>query len=235
LGATPSKLVLGMPLYGRGWDLNDPDDHGICAPADQPIRAGPYTREAGFWGYNEICQIQIDYPGWTVTWDDNCEEPYEYMDRYWMGYDDTQSLAIKTNYALQMGLAGAMVWSVDTDDFSGYCGTGTYPLLNSIVAALGNTIPTAGPTQAPPTLPSGVTAVPTVPTLSTPDPDGVCTQAGLVPDPDNCQLFYDCIPNGDTWTIIPYECSDGTVFNPDTETCDWPGDVPSCDGTSRKK
>lgn len=53
-GVDPSKLILGMGLYGRGFNLNDPANNGFYADANQPITAGPYTRENGIWGYNEV-------------------------------------------------------------------------------------------------------------------------------------------------------------------------------------
>ena len=43
-----------MPLYGRGFTLNDALTNGLYAPASQPIPAGPYSGEAGFWGFNEV-------------------------------------------------------------------------------------------------------------------------------------------------------------------------------------
>ena len=43
-----------MPLYGRGFTLNSVTKNGLYAPASNPIPAGPFTREAGFWGYNEV-------------------------------------------------------------------------------------------------------------------------------------------------------------------------------------
>ena len=43
---------------------------------------GPYTREDGFLGYNEIClqQMQDSGPGqsWTVNWDPYYQAPYMY-------------------------------------------------------------------------------------------------------------------------------------------------------------
>ena len=42
-GADPSKLILGMGLYGRGFVLNNPVDNGFYAGAIQPITAGPYV------------------------------------------------------------------------------------------------------------------------------------------------------------------------------------------------
>lgn len=39
----------------------------------------------------------------------------------WVGYDDDISLSLKAAYAQQLGLGGVMIWSIDTDDFTGRC------------------------------------------------------------------------------------------------------------------
>lgn len=53
-GADPSKMILGVPLYGRGFTLDDPSKNGLKAPASKPIPGGPYTREDGSWSYIEV-------------------------------------------------------------------------------------------------------------------------------------------------------------------------------------
>ncbi len=50
-----------------------------------------------------------------------------------MGYDDPESAQYKAQYAVDMGLGGAFVWSVDTDDFRNWCGQGENPIMNTIV------------------------------------------------------------------------------------------------------
>ena len=48
LGAPKNKLVMGMPLYGQAFTLNDPSRHGLNAMASQKGQAGEFTRAAGF-------------------------------------------------------------------------------------------------------------------------------------------------------------------------------------------
>jgi chitinase len=48
--------------------------------------------------------------------------PYCYKGDQWFGFDDEHSIEAKAEYALANDLAGAMVWSIDTDDFQGFCG-----------------------------------------------------------------------------------------------------------------
>jgi hypothetical protein len=43
-----------MGTYGRGVLLDKESDNGVNAPGGQPLPPGPYTREAGYWGYNEV-------------------------------------------------------------------------------------------------------------------------------------------------------------------------------------
>ena len=55
---------------------------------------------------------------------------------YWIGYDDEASLAIKAEFANHLGLAGAFVWSIDTDDFNGENSDEPFPLMKTINRAL---------------------------------------------------------------------------------------------------
>lgn len=60
LGAPPKKLVLGIPLYGRTFILEDPSAISsnkkpkLGSPAGNLGFSGPFTRETGFMGYNEV-------------------------------------------------------------------------------------------------------------------------------------------------------------------------------------
>lgn len=45
---------------------------------------------------------------------------------------------MQVSYLRQMGLGGAMVWTVDLDDFRGsFCNQGPYPLIRTLHQELG--------------------------------------------------------------------------------------------------
>lgn len=53
-GTPASKLVLGMPTYGRTFTLASPADTGVGASATGPGTPGPFTKEAGLLAYYEV-------------------------------------------------------------------------------------------------------------------------------------------------------------------------------------
>lgn len=53
-GTPASKLVLGVPTYGRTFTLASPTDSGVGAPATGPGTPGPATKEAGLLAYYEV-------------------------------------------------------------------------------------------------------------------------------------------------------------------------------------
>ncbi|CAL4236974.1 unnamed protein product, partial [Meganyctiphanes norvegica] len=136
-GASPEKLTLGIGTYGRCYTLDNSHITGYYAPAGNPGHQGPYTRTPGVLGYNEICEYQQADPGsWTTVVDPVMNEPYTYFlgNNIWCGYDDAASVAIKADYAKNKGLAGTMVWSLETDDFLGLCGR-KFDLIKTMVEA----------------------------------------------------------------------------------------------------
>jgi chitinase len=62
--------------------------------------------------------------------------PFAYHEDQWVGFDDERSLRTKVDWLKTEGFGGIMVWSVDLDDFRGYCGTGKFPLLKSMTKEL---------------------------------------------------------------------------------------------------
>nr|CAD7612126.1 unnamed protein product [Timema genevievae] len=115
-GAPAEKIVLGMGFYGTAFILTDSSNNGVGAPASGAGGSG------GTLMYNQICQSQMVDDGWNINWDEEADVPFGNRGTLWVGYDDPDSIAEKAQYALDKGLGGAMVWSIDMDDFRGNCG-----------------------------------------------------------------------------------------------------------------
>lgn len=74
--------------------------------------------------------------------------PYAFNGRQWLGYEDEKSVVTKVQYIKDNGLAGAMVWSIDTDDFHGFCTGKKFGLIATIDEALYGQVPTGPPTTS---------------------------------------------------------------------------------------
>ncbi|KAJ8707114.1 hypothetical protein PYW08_011248 [Mythimna loreyi] len=124
-GVSPYKMVLGLPMYGRTFILLDPATRVLeygTTPVGSTGFKGPYTGEAGFMGYNEICvQTSNKSSPWVYHWHEQSSTPYLRDGEKVISYDNGRSIAIKVKYAIDKGLGGVMVWSIDTDDFKGNC------------------------------------------------------------------------------------------------------------------
>jgi len=134
MGCPAEKIILGMALYGRGYTLADKNDNGYGAWTVGPNEAGPYTSEKGYMAYYEICE-KMDRSDAVRVWDDVRKVPHLLYGDQWMGYDDEQSLEAKVEFMKTEGFGGWMVWSLDSDDFTGFmCGEGKnkYPLLKAL-------------------------------------------------------------------------------------------------------
>ncbi|KFZ63651.1 Acidic mammalian chitinase, partial [Antrostomus carolinensis] len=135
-GAPAEKLVIGFPTYGNTFTLQNPSNNGLGAPTSGPGPAGPYTQEAGELAYYEICTLLNS--GATQVWDAPQDVPYAYKGNEWVGYDNIKSFNIKVDWLKKNNFGGAMVWTIDMDDFTGtFCKQGKYPLITTLKNGLG--------------------------------------------------------------------------------------------------
>ncbi|XP_063217646.1 probable chitinase 2 [Bacillus rossius redtenbacheri] len=151
LGVPPRKLIMGMPLYGRTFLVEGQSQgSGLGETALETSFQGPYTRENGFMGYNEICEeLGNNHTEWQIHWDDKSETPYAVSGNKVIAYDDERSLTEKVKFAMRNDIGGVMAWSIDTDDFHGDCKRYqaddnaikiSYPLMRSVNKAITETL-----------------------------------------------------------------------------------------------
>ncbi|XP_043819844.1 chitinase-3-like protein 1 [Dromiciops gliroides] len=135
-GAPASKLVMGIPTFGNSFTLASADSE-VGAAVLGPGTAGLYTQEPGILAYYEVCEF---LPGATVKKILEQKVSYATKGNQWVGYEDQESVRMKVQYLKSRQLAGAMVWTLDLDDFQGtLCNQKPYPLTGAIKDALFST------------------------------------------------------------------------------------------------
>ncbi|XP_052200479.1 class V chitinase CHIT5a-like isoform X2 [Diospyros lotus] len=108
-GVPPEKLVMGLPAYGRTWELKDPNEHGIGAPAN-----GTGPGNGGVMVYSEIVDFNLENNA-TVVFDEETVSTYSYEGINWIGFDDRRSIGKKVEFARDIGLGGYFFWAVGFD------------------------------------------------------------------------------------------------------------------------
>lgn len=136
-GAPAHKLMMGVPLYKQSFTLINPAYPGMQSPSFGGGHAGEFTRQSGILSYYEICQRTLS-GGWATHQDAAYRfGPYSWLGNQWVGYDSAEMCRRKVDFLKSKGLGGAMVWSLDLDDFRGsFCRAGAYPLLNALKGRL---------------------------------------------------------------------------------------------------
>ncbi|XP_006899351.1 PREDICTED: chitinase-3-like protein 2 [Elephantulus edwardii] len=134
-GMPAEKVVMGIPTYGHTFTLASAET-SVGALASGPGTAGPITKSPGFLAYYEICQF---LPGAKITRMQDQQVPYAVKGNQWVGYDDVESVKKKVQFLKNLNLGGAMIWSIDMDDFTGKsCNQGHYPLVQAVKKSLGS-------------------------------------------------------------------------------------------------
>ncbi|KAG6463063.1 chitinase-3-like protein 2 [Manduca sexta] len=122
-GLDKSKIVVGIPTYGHTFMLVNPDNPSIGSPASGFGSLG----QMGFVNYPDVCMyLRGSGDGAQVVFDNATRVPYMYKDREWVSYDTPQSVMDKANYIKEKGLRGAMIYSLNADDYEGVCQEGRW-------------------------------------------------------------------------------------------------------------
>ncbi|KAM4065703.1 glycosyl hydrolases family 18 domain-containing protein [Hirsutella rhossiliensis] len=120
-GVVPSKIVLGMPLYGRAFENTD-------GPGKPYQGVGDGTWERGVYDYKKL-----PLEGADVCYDGNIGAAfcYDQRQRRFVSYDTPQLTTAKADFVKQRGLGGAMWWESSADK------AGSESLIGTAVASLG--------------------------------------------------------------------------------------------------
>ncbi|KAL8559148.1 hypothetical protein ACOMHN_046196 [Nucella lapillus] len=149
LGLRADRILVGITAAGTHFQLQDLNNTGVGAP----VIKGDQQRLSNIWrlpdryAYPEICQV-VQKASSHRVFDEEQQVPYVYHDNRWFGYEDVQSIESKVAWMLKKGVAGAMFWALDMDDFSGkICNQGLYPLLTALTQTVEKLVGSNPPTK----------------------------------------------------------------------------------------
>uniref|UniRef100_A0A0L8GR24 GH18 domain-containing protein n=1 Tax=Octopus bimaculoides TaxID=37653 RepID=A0A0L8GR24_OCTBM len=120
-------LLMTYNYHGSGWEKKTGHHSPLWAhPDDSPGE----QKEL-----HQICE-KIQLENWTVEWIDSQKVPFAHGNGEWVGFENPDSISLKADNIVKRDLAGAFLWSVEMDDFSGHCGEEKYPLISTVYKIL---------------------------------------------------------------------------------------------------
>jgi len=124
-GVPPSKIVLGMPLYGRAFQNTQ-------GPGTPYNGVGEGSWEQGVWDYKALPR-----PGATEQVDPQTGASWCYDGNTMVSYDNVQVGKIKTDFIRQNGLGGGMWWESSADKGGKTAAQGEGSLIGTFVDTIG--------------------------------------------------------------------------------------------------
>ncbi|KAJ7864454.1 hypothetical protein B0H14DRAFT_2736332 [Mycena olivaceomarginata] len=138
VGVDPKQMVMGLGFYGRSFTLTSADCQDPGCVWASGAKAGPCSGQSGILMYNEIQSILNQSPDSGAEarmpiFDEDAAVKYVVWDsNQWVSFDDSESFAIKMNYANDHCIGGTMIWSMDQDDDSYTALKGLYPGIDAV-------------------------------------------------------------------------------------------------------
>ena len=106
-GVPPSKIVIGVPFYARGWEGVPDVNHGLYQAAERPAQGF----EFGIEKYAVISKKPLPHYYNAVN-----GQLWTYEQGAFWTYDDPSVIRRKLDYVAQQKLGGIMSWAIDQDD-----------------------------------------------------------------------------------------------------------------------
>jgi chitinase len=113
-GVPASKLLVGVPFYGRAYSVTSKANNGLF----QPSSGQPAGWRGGDGDWRTLSRTRLANPGYVRHWDAAARVPFLFdsTSGTWVSYDDPQSVREKVRYVREHGLGGVFIWELGGDD-----------------------------------------------------------------------------------------------------------------------
>lgn len=147
MGVDPKKIVLGLPMYGRGYqidpslvvanrDINEPKNINYSTiPSLGPSRPFQYTQAPAVGSLLELCSLDDQIEQSYVQDDSSWLFFIEGDDGYMFSYADKVDLKSYRQIYEDYKLSGFLFYAIDQEDFHGICKLpgGAFPFMRAVL------------------------------------------------------------------------------------------------------
>lgn len=149
-GFPAGKIVVGIPTFGRSWEIEEGATSTGVPPLDGhgPAPEGIQTKREGYLAYSEICSKLTNPQNKDLKGDQaplrKVGDPTKRYGTYayrlpdssgkfgmWVGYEDPDTAGNKAAYVRAKSLAGVAIFDLTMDDFRGACSGDKFPILRA--------------------------------------------------------------------------------------------------------
>ena len=112
-GASPDKLVLGIPFYGQKWTgVNEEGGNKGLGSRVTPNYEGDYGIQ-----YPRVLKLMENDKNYIRYWDEKAKSPYVYnaKEKVFISYADQEYIKYATQLVRENNLSGAMTWEYGQD------------------------------------------------------------------------------------------------------------------------
>ncbi len=103
-GVPAHKLIIGIPLYGVGWSGVGSRNNGLFQASNRAGGVRTYKRMVEY--------LEDDY---VRYFDDDAKSSWIYDGHTFYTFEDIDVINLKLDYVRELGLRGAMFWTIDGD------------------------------------------------------------------------------------------------------------------------
>jgi chitinase len=108
-GVPAAKIVLGVPFYGREFNVTSTANGGLYQPYTATQTVDYKTLIGPSWAGD---------PAFQQGWDPTVQSPFLWnpTTKVWVSYENPRSIFDRSTFAKTNGLAGMMMWQLNADD-----------------------------------------------------------------------------------------------------------------------